>query len=114
MTSRIAATALLFAACAGPGRAERIGTYPDGGSIMLSANSDKAWESAKEMMSSHCDGEYRVLSQAEVGGSSRGGPPPATPSAMADPMGMVGTPYGIRVDYQCTGRPAPPSQEPKK
>ena len=49
------------AACAStPGRAERIGTRPDGGSIMLSANNDKAWESAKELMSSHCDGKYRV------------------------------------------------------
>jgi hypothetical protein len=108
--SSSAATALL-AACLGcattPGRAERIGTRPDGGSIMLSANNDKAWESAKEMMSSHCDGHYRVVSQMTETAAARGGPPPATPSAMADPVGPAGAAYGIRVDYECTGGPGP-------
>ncbi len=102
-----------------PGRAERIGTRPDGGSLMLSANNDKAWDSAKELMSSHCGGNYRVLSQAvETPAPRGGGLPPATPSAMADPVGPAGAPYGVRVDYECVGGPGPvpsgvrPSGEP--
>lgn len=107
-------------ACAAPGRAERIGTRPDGGSIMLSANNDKAWESAKDLMSNHCDGKYRVIAQVQESTPSRGGPPPSTPSAMSDPVGQAGAPYGIRVDYECTGgpglldggpRPAPQQEE---
>jgi hypothetical protein len=31
-----------------------------------------------------------------------GGPPPATPGAMADPMGSAGAPFGTRIDYECT------------
>jgi hypothetical protein len=117
-------------ACGAPGRAVRIGTRPDGGSIMLSANNDKAWESAKELMSSHCDGKYRILAQVQETTAGRGGPPPPTPGAMADPVGQAGAPYGIRVDYECTGGsgplqsppgptpekaspPAPPSQVPQ-
>jgi hypothetical protein len=103
------------AACAStPGRAERIGTRPDGGSIMLSANNDKAWESAKELMSSHCGGKYRILAQVQESGAGRGGPPPATPGAMADPVGPAGAPFGIRVDYKCTGGsgPLPPAPPP--
>jgi hypothetical protein len=106
----LAALAVLAtcAACAStPGRAERIGTRPDGGSIMLSANNDKAWESAKDLMSSHCDGKYRILAQVQEGKAGRGGPPPATPGAMADPLGPAGSPYGIRVDYECTGGSGP-------
>lgn len=105
---------VLCSACASaPGRAERIGTRPDGGSIMLSANNDKAWESAKELMNSHCDGKYRVLAQVQETSPGRGGAPPATPSAMADPIGPAGAPYGTRIDYECTGgsgplTPAPP------
>jgi hypothetical protein len=106
------------AACGAPGRAARIGTRPDGGSIMLSANNDKAWESAKELMSSHCDGKYRIMAQVQEGASGRGGPPPPTPGAMADPVGQAGAPYGIRVDYECTGGSgplrSPPSPEPEK
>jgi hypothetical protein len=60
------------AACGAPGRAARIGTRPDGGSIMLSANNDKAWESAKELMSNHCDGKYRVVAQVQEGGALAG------------------------------------------
>jgi len=104
-------------ACAAPGRAERIGTRPDGGSVMLSANNDKAWESAKDLMSRHCDGKYRILAQVQETTGARGGPPAATPGAMADPIGMAGAPYGIRVDYECTGgsgpmQPPPPPSEP--
>src|SRR5512137_1540010 len=90
-------------ACAAPGRAQRIGTRPDGGSIMLSANNDKAWDQAKELMSSHCDGKYRVVAQVNEQSRGSGGPPAATPGAMADPVGAAGAPYGIRVDYECTG-----------
>ncbi|MEY2669375.1 MAG: hypothetical protein RJA59_2013 [Pseudomonadota bacterium] len=106
---------VLCAACAStPGRAERIGTRPDGGSIMLSANNDKAWDSARDLMSKHCDGKYRVLAQVQETSAGRGGAPPPTPSAMADPIGPAGAPYGVRVDYECTGgsgplTPAPPS-----
>jgi len=90
----------------------RIGTRPDGGSIMLSANNDNAWESAKALMSSHCDGSYRILAQIQESTGGSGGPPPATPSAMADPVGPAGAPYGTRVDYECTGRPgtSPPAK----
>ncbi len=115
---RLLAGALLaLTACAAPGRAERIGTRPDGGTLMLSANSDKAWERAKELMNAQCgDAGYRILSQGPEQGRSRGGPPPATPGAMADPVGMAGAPYGIRVDYECKGGtsavPAPPLQAP--
>jgi hypothetical protein len=102
-------------ACGAPGRAERIGTRPDGGSIMLSANNDKAWDRAKELMSNHCDGKYRVVGQSQEQ-KSRGpsGPPPATPGAMADPIGAAGAPYGIRVDYECIGSqgPLPAMQAP--
>ena len=100
------------AACSAPGRAARIGTRPDGGSIMLSANNDKAWESAKELMSSHCDGKYRILAQVQEGGAGRGGPPPPTAGAMADPVGQAGAPYGIRVDYECTGGSGPLQSQP--
>jgi hypothetical protein len=102
--SALAALAVLATclACAAPGKAERIGTRQDGGSIMLSANNDKAWDSAKELMSSHCDGNYRVITQMQETLPARGGPPPATPSAMADPVGPAGAPYGIRIDYECT------------
>jgi hypothetical protein len=108
----------VLATCLGcattPGRAERIGTRADGGSIMLSANNDKAWESAKELMSNHCDGNYRIVSQMSETPAARGGPPPATPSAMADPAGQAGAAYGIRVDYECTGGtgPLPPPKPP--
>ena len=99
-------------ACGAPGRAVRIGTRPDGGSIMLSANNDNAWESAKALMSSHCDGSYRILAQIQESTGGSGGPPPATPSAMADPVGPAGATYGTRVDYECTGRPgaSPPAK----
>jgi len=70
---------------------------------MLSANNDKAWEKAKELMSNHCDGSYRVLAQSIETPAARGGPPPATPSAMADPVGAGATAYGTRIDYECTG-----------
>jgi hypothetical protein len=100
------------AACGAPGRAARIGTRPDGGSIMLSANNDKAWESAKELMSNHCDGKYRIVAQVQEGGAGRGGPPPPTPGAMADPVGPAGAPYGIRVDYACTGGSGPMQSPP--
>jgi hypothetical protein len=95
-------------ACGAPGRAARVGTHADGGSVMLSANNDKAWESAKEIMSSHCGGKYRILAQVSDTGGGRGGPPPATASAMADPFGPAGASYGIRVDYECTGGSEPP------
>ncbi len=95
------ALAAALSSCAAPGKAERIGTRPDGGSLMLSANNDKAWESAKEIMSSHCDGRYRVTGQSQESRPARGGPPPATAGAMADPIGPAGGPYGIRVDYAC-------------
>jgi hypothetical protein len=108
MVRRIAVAALaLLAACGAPGRAERIGTRPDGGSIMLSANNDKAWDQARELMSSHCDGKYRVVGQVQNHSRAPSGPPPATAGAMADPVGAAGAPYGIRVDYECTGGPAP-------
>ncbi len=115
--SRTPAALLAFVTCIAcattPGRAERIGTRPDGGSLMLSANNDKAWESAKELMSSHCDGNYRILSQMRETTAARGGPPPATPSAMADPVGPAGAAYGIRVDYECTGASGPlPAPKP--
>ena len=100
------------AACGAPGRATRIGTRPDGGSVMLSANNDKAWDSAKEIMSSHCDGKYRILAQVQEAAGGRGGPPPATSSAMADPFGPAGVTYGIRVDYACTGGSGPLQQPP--
>jgi hypothetical protein len=101
-------------ACAAPGKAERIGTRADGGSIMISANNDKAWESAKELMSSHCDGSYRVITQMQETLPARGGGvPPATPSAMADPIGPAGAPYGIRIDYECTRGPAPMQMPPR-
>lgn len=109
---------LLCAACAStPGRAERIGTRPNGGSIMLSANNDKAWESAKDLMSKHCDGKYRVLAQVQETSPGRGGAPPPTPGAMADPIGPAGAPYGVRVDYECLEgsgplTPAPPATPP--
>lgn len=100
-------------ACGAPGRAVRIGTRPEGGSIMLSANNDKAWESAKELMSNHCDGKYRILAQVQETTSGRGGPPPATAGAMADPFGPGGSTFGIRVDYECTGGSGPLEQPPK-
>src|SRR5512135_3829078 len=101
MTSRLALAALLaLAACGTPGRAERIGTQPDGGSLMLSANNDKAWDQAREIMSNHCDGKYRVVGQSQAQGRGSAGPPPATPGAMADPLGAAGAPYGLRVDYE--------------
>ncbi|MGA8891896.1 MAG: hypothetical protein WB493_10030 [Anaeromyxobacteraceae bacterium] len=103
------------AACAAPGRAERIGTRADGGSIMLSANNDKAWEQARELMSSHCDGRYRVVAQVQESTRGPGGPPPATPGAMADPMGSAGAPFGTRIDYECTATGLPlPSMTPGK
>ena len=43
---------------------------------MLSANNDKAWESAKELMSRHCDGKYRVLAQVQETPAGRGGRAP--------------------------------------
>ena len=116
---------VLCAACASaPGRAERIGTRPNGGSIMLSANNDKAWASAKDLMSKHCDGKYRVLAQVQETSPGRGGATPPTPGAMADPIGPAGAPYGVRVDYECMegsgpltpappATPASPSQAPK-
>ena len=116
--SRSAAASLVaLAACATPGRAERIGTRPDGGALMLSANSDKAWERAKELMTAQCgEAGYRILSQGPDPGRGRGGPPPATPGALADPVGMAGAPYGIRVDYEClrgvSPVPAPPLESP--
>jgi hypothetical protein len=99
-------------ACGAPGRAERIGTRPDGGSIMLSANNDKAWDRARELMSSHCDGKYRVVGQVQQQSRGPSGPPPATPGAMADPVGAAGAPYGIRVDYECTGAQGPLAPQP--
>jgi hypothetical protein len=101
-------------ACGAPGRAARVGTHPDGGSVMLSANNDKAWDSAKEIMSSHCGGKYRILAQVQETTGGRGGPPPATSGAMADPFGPAGATYGIRVDYACTGGsgPLPPLPGP--
>lgn len=74
---------------------------------MLSANNDRAWESAKDLMSNHCGGKYRIVAQVQEGGAGRGGPPPATPGAMAGPMGQAGAPFGIRVDYECTGGSGP-------
>ncbi len=84
---------------------------------MLSANNDKAWESAKDLMSSHCGGKYRILAQVQEGKAGRGGPPPATPGSMADPVGPAGAPFGVRVDYECTGgsgplQSAPPQDAP--
>lgn len=104
----LAALALTSCAAA-PGRAERIGTRPDGGSIMLSANSDKAWESANELMKSHCGGSFRVVAQVQEQGQGRsqGVTPSGTPGPMGDPMGSAGAPYGLRIDYECTSRPAP-------
>ena len=87
----VALLLVTLVACTAPGRAERIGTRPDGGSIMLSANSDRAWDRARELMSAHCDGSYRILGQ----------------SAAADPMGSGGGAYGLRVDYECIRKPAP-------
>jgi hypothetical protein len=117
MTLRIAVAALVaLSACGAPGRAQRIGTRPDGGSIMISANNDKAWDQAKELMSSHCDDKYRVVAQVQEKSRGSSGPPPASPGAMADPVGSAGSPYGIRVDYECTGgggsgsMPAQPEQ----
>jgi hypothetical protein len=117
MTLRIAVAALVaLSACGAPGRAQRIGTRPDGGSIMLSANNDKAWDQAKELMSSHCDDKYRVVDQVQEKSRGSSGPPPSSPGAMADPVGSAGSPYGIRVDYECTGgggsgsMPAQPEQ----
>jgi hypothetical protein len=113
MTRRTALTALaVLSACGTPGRAERIGTRSNGGSIMLSANNEKAWDQARELMSSHCDGKYRVVGQARDQSRNPSGPPPATPGAMADPVGAAGSPYGIRVDYECTGGPGPMDQQP--
>ena len=107
----LAAALALTSCAAAPGRAERIGTRPDGGSIMLSANNDKAWESANELMKSHCGGTFRVVGQAQepAQGPARapGVTPPGTPGPMGDPMSSAGAPYGLRVDYECTSRPAP-------
>ena len=122
MTRRFAVAAfVVFSACGAPGRAERIGTRPDGGSIMLSANNDKAWDQAKELMSSHCEGKYRVTGQVQELSRGSAGPPPATPGAMADPVGSAGAPFGIRVDYECISgsalvpaQPQPPSQLPQQ
>ncbi len=115
MVPRLAVPALLaLSACAAPGRAERIGTRSDGGSLMLSANSDKAWDSAKEIMDHDCPDGWRVISRVQEGGTGRGGPPPATPGAMADPVGLSGAPYGLRVDYECTKSIVPPAKEPGK
>jgi hypothetical protein len=116
MTRPVALAALVvLVACGAPGKAERIGTRPDGGSIMISANNDKAWDHAKELMSGHCDGKYRVVGQVKEQSRAPSGPTPATPGAMADPTGAAGAPYGIRVDYECTGGsgpvPTPSSQE---
>jgi hypothetical protein len=107
MTFRIALAALVaLSACGAPGRAQRIGTRPGGGSIMLSANNDKAWDEAKEIMGSHCDEKYRVVAQVQEKSRGSAGAPPASPGAMADPVGSGG-PYGLRVDYECTGGPGP-------
>ena len=115
MTLRIAVAALVaLSACGAPGRAQRIGTRPDGGSIMLSANNDKAWDQAKELMSSHCDDKYRVVAQVQEKSRGSAGPPPASPGAMADPVGSAGAPYGIRVDYECTGGPGPMPAQPEQ
>jgi len=115
MTFRIAVAALVaLSACGAPGRAQRIGTRPDGGSIMLSANNDKAWDQAKELMSSHCDDKYRVVAQVQEKSRGSAGPPPASPGAMADPVGSAGAPYGIRVDYECTGGPGPMPAQPEQ
>src|SRR5512136_1854962 len=103
----VLATLTACSTISAPGKAERIGTRPDGGSLMLSANNDKAWESARELMSGHCDGNYRILSQGLETPAARGGPPPATPGAMADPVGPAGAPFGIRVDYECLGGRGP-------
>jgi hypothetical protein len=112
MIRRIAVAALaVLTACGAPGRAERIGTRSDGGSIMLSANNDNAWDQARDLMSSHCDGKYRVVGQVQDRSRAPSGPPPATAGAMADPVGAAGSPYGIRVDYECTGGPGPMEQQ---
>jgi hypothetical protein len=102
------ATLALTSCAAAPGRAERIGTRPDGGSIMLSANNDKAWESANELMKSHCGGSFRVVAQVQEQGQGRsaGVTPSGTPGPMGDPMSSAGAPYGLRIDYECTSRPA--------
>lgn len=104
------ASLALVSCAAAPGRAERIGTRPDGGSIMLSANNDKAWESANELMKSHCGGSFRVVAQVQEPGQATGRPPgvtpPGAPGPMGDPMSSAGAPYGLRVDYECTGKPA--------
>jgi len=82
---------------------------------MLSANNDKAWDQAKELMSSHCDGKYRVVGQVEEKSRGSAGPPPATPGAMADPVGSAGAPFGIRVDYDCIrGSGLVPTQQQQK
>jgi hypothetical protein len=116
MTLRIAVAALVaLSACSGaPGRAQRIGTRPDGGSIMLSANNDKAWDQAKELMSSHCGEKYRVVAQVQERSRGSSGPPPASPGAMADPVGSAGAPFGIRVDYECTGGSGPTPAQPEQ
>jgi hypothetical protein len=108
----LAVLATCLACASPPGRATRIGTRPDGGSVMLSANNDNAWESAKDLMSSHCGGNYRIVAQVQEGSGGRGGPPPATPGAMAGPMGQAGAPFGIRIDYECTGGSGPLKQAP--
>jgi len=115
MTLRIAVAALVaMSACSSaPGRAQRIGTRPDGGSIMLSANNDKAWDQAKELMSSHCGEKYRVVAQVQEKSRGSSGPPPTSPGAMADPVGSAGAPFGIRVDYECTGGPGPVPAQPE-
>jgi hypothetical protein len=114
MTRRIAVAALVALSACGstPGRAQRIGTRSDGGSIMLSANNDKAWDQAKELMTSHCDGKYRVVGQVKEQSRGPGGPPAATPGAMADPVGAAGAPYGIRIDYECTAGSGPMQSQP--
>jgi hypothetical protein len=115
MTCRIALAALLALTACGstPGRAQRIGTRSDGGSIMLSANNDKAWDQARELMTSHCDGKYRVVGQVKEQSRGPGGPPAATPGAMADPVGAAGAPYGIRVDYECISGSGPVPSQPQ-
>jgi hypothetical protein len=115
MTRRIAVAALVALSACGstPGRAQRIGTRPDGGSIMLSANNDKAWDQARDLMTSHCDGKYRVVGQVKEQSRGPGGPPAATPGAMADPVGAAGAPYGIRVDYECIAGTGPVQSQPQ-
>jgi hypothetical protein len=81
---------------------------------MLSANSDKAWDQAKELMSNHCGEKYRVVAQVQEKSRGSSGPPPTSPGAMADPIGSAGAPFGIRVDYECTGRPEPAPAQPEE